>query len=131
MESRVRSASKSVIWRLTGMLILAIVSYAYTRKWIQTGAITLLHHGVFLFVFWGHERIWLRIKWLKKLIWRSVAKCFTYETILGNLILGVITYLVTEDVKQMTKITLSYISIKHVCYVFNEFVWDNIKVGMR
>lgn len=31
----------------------------------------------------------------------------------------------------MTAITLTYIGIKHVCYVFNEFVWDRIKTGKR
>lgn len=122
-EERIRSALKSVVWRILGVLILATVTYAYTRKWIQTGVITLLHHGVFLFVFYFHERIWLKVIRPRNLMLRSIFKMFTYETLLGNLILGLITYFVTGNVKQMTAITLTYIGIKHVCYVFNEFIW--------
>lgn len=130
-ESRPRSASKSVIWRLTGVLILAIVSYAYTRKWIQTGAITLLHHGVFLGVFYFHERLWLKVKRVQNLATRSILKMITYETLCGNVILGTISYFVTGSLKQMTAITLTYISLKHILYVWNEFIWAKIKIGAR
>lgn len=131
LETQVRSASKSIIWRIMGVLILATVTYAYTRKWIQTGLITVIHHGVFLFVFYFHERLWLRIKRIQNLTARSILKMFTYETICGNVILGTITYLVTGSWKQMTAITLTYIGIKHVTYIFNEFVWDKVKLGRK
>ena len=131
METHVRSASKSVIWRILGVLILATVTYAYTREWIQTGLITAIHHGVFLFVFYFHERIWLKIKKIKNLTTRSILKMLTYETLCGNIILGTISYLVTGNWKQMTAITLTYIGIKHVVYIFNEFVWDKIKLGKK
>jgi len=55
----------------------------------------------------------------------------TYETLCGNVILGTISYLVTGSWKQMTAITLTYIGIKHVCYIFNEFAWDKIKGGFE
>lgn len=128
-ETKVRSASKSVVWRIMGVLILATVTYAYTRHWIQTGLITFIHHGVFLFVFYFHERLWLRVKRIQNLTTRSVFKMFTYETLCGNIILGTISYLVTGNWKQMTAITLTYIGIKHMVYIFNEFVWDRIKIG--
>ena len=130
-ETRTRSASKSVIWRIMGILILATVTYAYTREWIQTGLITVIHHGIFLAVFYFHERLWLKIKWPKKFIWHSIAKCFTYETFCGNIILGTITYFVTGNWKQMTAITLTYIGIKHVLYIWTEFIWAKIKIGAR
>jgi len=47
----------------------------------------------------------------------------TYETMLGNLILGLITYLITGSGKQMGQITITYIGIKHIIYILNEFVW--------
>lgn len=126
-KTRIQSASKSMIWRIFGILILAIVTYAYTRQWIQTGLITIIHHGVFLFVFYFHERLWLRIKRIQNLIARSVFKMLTYETLCGNVVLGTITYLVTGSWKQMTAITLTYISLKHILYVWNEFIWAKIK----
>jgi len=130
-ETRIRSVSKSIIWRIMGVLILAIVTYAYTRKWIQTGLITFIHHGTFLFIFYFHERLWLKVKRIQNLTAQSILKMFTYETLCGNVILGAISYLVTGSWKQMTAITLTYIGIKHVCYIFNEFVWDRVKVGKK
>ncbi len=130
-ETRIRSVSKSVIWRILGILILATVTYAYTREWIQTGLITLIHHGVFLGVFYFHERLWLKVKRIQNLTTRSILKMLTYETLCGNVILGTISYLVTGSWKQMTAITLSYIGIKHICYVFNEFAWSRIKIGLK
>jgi len=120
-DSHLKSAVKSIIWRICGVIILAAVTYFYTRSWITTGLVTIIHHGVFLVVFYFHERIWFRFKiaGLK----RKLLKMFTYETILGNVILGTITYLITGSWKAMTAITLTYIGIKHVAYVLNEFVW--------
>ncbi len=130
-ETCLRSSTKSVIWRIFGILILAAITYAYTRQWLQTGLITVLHHGIFLVVFYLHERIWLRVKRIQNLTARSLLKMITYETFCGNLILGTITYAVTGSWKQMTAITLTYIGVKHVVYIFNEFVWDKIKMGRR
>ncbi len=127
-ELKKRSALKSFIWRIVGVLVLAAVTYGYTRNWVTTGLVTVIHHAVFLLVFYYHERMWLKIK-LEDIMWRSFAKMLTYETLCGNVILGTITYMITGSWKQMTAITLTYIGIKHVLYVFNEFIWKKIKWG--
>lgn len=126
-EKHYRSATKSIEWRLLGIVILAIVTYAYTRSLFQTTLITFLHHLAFVFIFYFHERVWLRITWPKTLKWRSVAKMLTYETLLGNIVLGLISLAVTGNWKTMTAITLTYIGIKHIVYILHEFVWDRIK----
>lgn len=128
-ELKTRSAVKSIIWRIAGVLILGGITYFYTRKWIQTSMITFIHHGTFLFVFYFHERIWNKVKLTG--LKRKITKMFTYETLLGNVILGTITYLITGNWKMMTAITITYISFKHLCYIFNEFVWDKIKIGIK
>ena len=122
METRLRSAVKSVVWRMTGVVILAVITFLFTRSWIQTGLVTILHHGTFLVVFYFHERIWLLIP-QTKMLRRSLWKMFTYETLCGNVVLGTITYCVTGNLVMMTSITLTYIGIKHLCYVLNEYVW--------
>jgi len=121
-DTRLRSAVKSIIWRICGVIILATVTYFYTRSWITTGLVTVIHHGVFLFVFYFHERIWLRFENPTGLK-RKLFKMFTYETLCGNIILGTITFIITGSWLAMTKITLTYIGIKHITYVLNEFVW--------
>lgn len=128
-ESHTRSASKSIIWRLMGIAILGAVTYAYTRHWIQTSLITVLHHAVFLFIFYAHERAWQKSRWQSR--WKYAVKAFTYETVLGNIVLAIISYAVTRDLQQMTRITLTYIGIKHFIYVFNEWEWERIKWGLR
>jgi len=129
-ELKKRSALKSFIWRIVGVVVLASVTFGYTGNWITTGLVTVIHHGVFLLVYYLHERMWLRIK-LDNMLWRSLAKMFTYETLCGNIILGTITYCITGDWKQMTAITLTYIGIKHVIYIWNEFIWKKIKWGTK
>lgn len=130
-ETHSRSALKSFIWRIAGVVILASITYFYTRQWITTSLITVIHHGVFLFVFYAHERFWLKFKKPIGKTARSLAKMFTYETVCGNLILGTITYSITGSWKAMTAITLTYIGFKHLCYIFNEFLWDKIKLGVK
>jgi len=131
METKRRSSLKSLIWRIMGVIILAIITYIYTGKWIQVGLITTIHHSIFLLVFYFHERLWLKCKRIKSFTTRSILKMITYETLLGNLILGTITYLITGSWKQMTAITITYIGIKHVTYTFNEFIWERIKWGQK
>jgi len=126
METKLRSATKSFMWRIMGVLILGAVTYFYTRQWGQTSLITFLHHGIFLIVFYLHERMWLKLENKYgpfKILSKSLWKMFTYETLLGNIILGLITYLITGSGKQMGQITLTYIGIKHILYILNEFVW--------
>ena len=129
-EYKKRSALKSIIWRIMGVLILAAITFIYTRSWIQTGLVTVIHHAVFLLVYYLHERVWLRVS-VGRPITEALLKMFTYETVCGNIILGTITYLVTGSWKDMTLITLTYIGIKHVVYILNEFVWKEIKWGRK
>ena len=129
-EIKKRSALKSLIWRIVGIVLLALITYLYTGSMITMGLITLIHHSVFLVVYYLHERMWLKIK-LDNVFWRSVAKMFTYETLCGNIILGTITFCITGSWKDMTSITLTYIGIKHVIYIWNEFIWRKIKWGKK
>lgn len=118
-----RSFWKSFFWRILGVVILALVTFAYTGCFITTTWVTFLHHATFLFVFYLHERFYqhVDITGLK----RAIIKCITYETILGNFILGIITLLITGDIHTMTVITLTYIGIKHFIFVAHDIVWDH------
>jgi len=125
-ESHLRSAVRSVLWRLIGILILAVITYIFTRSWIQTGLITFLHHFSFIFIYYFHERVWLRIHRIqgKK---RKIARAFTYEIILGHVVLGLISFLVTGSWIQVTWITIVYIENKLWIYVVYDWVWNKIK----
>ncbi len=128
-EIKKRSAAKSIWWRIIGILILAIITYAFTGSLITTGLVTVIHHATFLLVFYLHERMWLKIPRPQGELARSLCKMFTYETVCGNIILGIITYLIIGDWKAMTAITLTYIGTKHILYIINELIWKRIKWG--
>lgn len=129
IEQHKRSIVKSIIWRLVGVILLASVTYFYTHNWITTSWVTFLHHGIFLFVFYIHERLWLKCKKPISLLRLSIYKMFTYETCCGNIILGTITYFITGNIMQSGKITITYIFLKHIIFIWNEFIWENIKWG--
>ncbi len=128
-ETKTRSAVKSFIWRLVGVVILASVTFFYTHKWLTTTWITFLHHGVFFFIFILHERFWgfITITGLK----RKIIKTILYEDILGMYILGIISLVITGNVQTMSKITITYIAIKNLIFVANEFWWDRISWGKK
>lgn len=121
-DSHRKSILKSIIWRLMGIVWLALITWIFTRSLVQTSLITLIHHGIFLVVFYLHERCWIKCDWKPKV--KYACKAITYEIILGNLILGVITYLITGSVKEMSLITLVYIQTKLIMYFFYDWVWS-------
>jgi len=122
IDTHRKSILKSIVWRVIGIFWLAGITYAVTRSWIQMSITTFIHHAVFLIVFYLHERAWAHSYMRPKL--KYAIKAVTYEIILGNLILGIITYFVTGDVKQMTLVTGIYIQSKLVLYFFYDWLWS-------
>jgi len=122
MDSHKKSMLKSLVWRIIGVFWLAGITWLFTRNWIIVSLLTFMHHAVFLVVFYLHERAWVKSKMRPKI--KYAIKAVTYEIILGNIILGLITYLITGDVKQMSAITLTYIQSKLVLYFFYDWFWS-------
>ncbi|MBI4186485.1 MAG: DUF2061 domain-containing protein [Chloroflexi bacterium] len=60
-----------------------------------------------------------RRSWLKSITWR----------LLGILILGSITWLVTHSWEQATVITIIFHTIRLALYYYHERAWDNIEWG--
>ena len=59
---------------------------------------------------------------------RSMVKSVTWRAI-GVILLGVISYLITGDLKEMTVITLLFHSIRLVLYYYHERWWERISWG--
>jgi len=137
MDSHKKSFLKSAIWRIMGVIILALITYYFTGELITTGLITLLHHGVFLVVYYLHERLWIKIgdRILGKK--RSAMRAFLYEIVLGNSILFLISLLVgdvTGMVDKFTKaflITFTYTSNKLWIYVAYDWLWKRKWTWLR
>lgn len=123
MESRHRSIIKSLIWRILGVVVLAFITYIFTGSLIQTGLITFFHHFSFIFIYYFHERFWFHIN-LKSKKLRTVLKAFTYEIILGHLVLGLISLIFTGSWTTVTLITITYIENKLWMYMVYESLWN-------
>lgn len=126
-ESHKRSMTRAIIWRVMGIVVLAIITYAFTRNLFVTSLITVLHHGVFIFGYYFHERFWLKTRWLRGSKWKPYARIITYEIILANIVLGIISYAVTGSLQQMTAITLTYTFNKYWIFYAYDYVWSRIK----
>ena len=125
MESKKRSMTKSLLWRLIGVIFLAGVTYYYTGSIMQTSLITFVHHFLFIWIYFFHERVWLNRyndSWYKK-----YTKIFTYEIILGNGVLGTISWIYTGSWTSVTQITLTYIMNKLWMYYIYERMWERIE----
>jgi len=59
---------------------------------------------------------------------RSWAKSFTWRFV-GGVLLGLISYLITRDWKEMAIITVVFHGIRVVLYYFHERVWERVRWG--
>lgn len=118
MSTHKNSALKSLIWRIMGVIVLASVTYFFTRKLITTTYITFFHHATFLLVFYLHERFWQKIG--RPVHW---FKMISYEIILGMGLGGLIVLIFTGEWKKVSQITPTYTAIKLAMYYVYDRVW--------
>jgi len=63
MDTKSRSWVKSITWRVVGVVILAVISYAFTHDWGKTTSITAIFHVIRLILYYFHERLWEATSW--------------------------------------------------------------------
>ena len=63
VESKKRSLTKSLVWRIIGLFILGALTYFITGDLIATTTISLSFHGIRFVLYYYHERIWENIEW--------------------------------------------------------------------
>ena len=61
METRWRSVVKALSWRFIATFITAGIVWALTHEWKFAATVGLMDTSTKLFVYFFHERIWLRI----------------------------------------------------------------------
>jgi uncharacterized membrane protein len=118
-----------LLWRLIGVLVLAVITYAFTGSIIQMAIITCAHHFAFILIYYIHERAWLRVHRIQGKT-RRILRVFTYEILLGHCVLGLISLVVTGSWTDVTLITITYIENKLWMYFVYDWVWDE-KVSER
>ena len=119
-QTHAKSALKSLIWRILGVIVLATITWIFTKSWITVGLITFIHHATFLLVFYLHERLW--IKSTHK--YKNYIKAFIYEIILGMGLGGLIVLIVTGEWSKVGQITPVYTVVKLIMYVIYDKLWE-------
>lgn len=61
-DSHTRSILKAISWRILGTLATMLVVYCFTREWGTSFYIGALEMSSKIFLFYCHERLWLKFK---------------------------------------------------------------------
>lgn len=126
-ESHRRVVVKSTAWRALGVLVLAFITYNVTREWLTTTLITVTHHLIFIFLYYGHDRLWIWTSFLRRSRLKPFSRIITYELILGNLVLAAISWIFTGSLQEVTVITLTYILNKCWMYYTYDYIWGKVR----
>ncbi len=62
-DKRRRSLVKAISFRVIALLTTIIVSYAILGDWTESLVIGVVANGIKMFLYYGHERLWEKIKW--------------------------------------------------------------------
>jgi len=65
MDSRSRSLTKAITWRIFALLITTIVSFAILGSWSVSIAIAISSNLLKTLFYYIHERLWERTNWGK------------------------------------------------------------------
>ena len=64
MKSKVsRSLTKTITWRILPTSDTFLIAWLITGKWSWAGAIAGIEVITKMFLYYGHERVWDKIKW--------------------------------------------------------------------
>ena len=65
-EHSKRSLLKTITWRITASLDTFVIAWIITGDWKMGGSIAGIEVVTKMFFYYFHERIWNKIKWVKK-----------------------------------------------------------------
>jgi uncharacterized membrane protein len=139
-ERRYRSLVKGISWRVIGTVDTTLLSWLFTgalHKAVRIGSIEFFTK---IFLFYLHERIWLKVPWARTLVEedgvlvprdehrRSVAKGLSWR-ITGTIDTIIIAFLVTGRGLQALSIGLTEVATKLVLYYWHERIWQRLNFG--
>lgn len=63
METRARTLVKSILWTMSGLLVMAGVGFAFTGSLAAGGGMAVINAGIGFVTYLVYERIWSGIRW--------------------------------------------------------------------
>jgi len=62
-ETRIRSVTKSISWRVIASLATIILVFTFTRNWVISVEVGFLEVVLKIVLYYLHERVWNGMKW--------------------------------------------------------------------
>jgi uncharacterized membrane protein len=66
-ETRKRSLTKSISWRIICIVVSILIAYFLTNELDLAATIGTVYNAITMILYYFHERIWNKIKWGAKL----------------------------------------------------------------
>lgn len=66
METRKRSVTKAVTWRIFATFVTMLVVYLFTKEIALSAGIGLADTSIKIFAYYSHERLWDRVNFGRK-----------------------------------------------------------------
>ena len=66
LESKSRSLTKTITWRVTGSGATFLIAFLISGTWQLAGTIAIIQLVANTVLYYVHERFWARIKWGKQ-----------------------------------------------------------------
>jgi len=66
VDSHKRSLLKALIYKLGSVIVLAFLSWLFTRDLVKMSGITLSYELLAIIGYYIHERLWERVRWGRK-----------------------------------------------------------------
>jgi uncharacterized membrane protein len=142
-ELHYRSVIKGTTWRIIGTLDTIFLAWLFTgniKTALKIGGIEVFTK---IFLYFIHERIWLRSGYGRREIieddgkiirkdhhYRSVIKGFSWR-FFGSIDTAVIAFFVTGDYTKAFSIGFTEIFTKVFLYYLHERIWQRINLGRR
>jgi uncharacterized membrane protein len=67
-DTKKRSLTKSITWRIICIIVSVITAYFLTKKLDISVAIGTVYNGITMIIYYFHERFWNKIKWGKRVL---------------------------------------------------------------
>lgn len=66
-DTHKRSIVKAIIYRFGGIMVLAMVTWIFTRDVIQVTSVTIAYHLISIVGYYVYERLWEHMKWGRRI----------------------------------------------------------------
>ena len=63
METRARTLVKSILWTVLGLVVMAVVGFAFTGSLIAGGGMAAINATIGFVTYLLYERIWAAVRW--------------------------------------------------------------------